>query len=65
MPNCHQRPPHGGYPEAKKALFLDAIARVEKYIENYEDADYWGGAPVKPWPPNIKDLKLLVEKAKQ
>ena len=39
---------------------LEAIARIEKYVLDYEDAPSWGGPTMYPAPPSIADLKAIL-----
>jgi hypothetical protein len=43
----------------------DAISRVERYIEVYEDAPNWGGPTMYPKAPAIADLRELVSLARK
>jgi hypothetical protein len=38
----------------------DKIARIERYIAEYEDASNWGGPTMYPAPPKISDLRSLL-----
>ena len=44
----------GGEPTA-----VEVIARVDAYIEHYEDAPNWGGPTMYPAPLSIADIKAL------
>lgn len=39
---------------------VDARARVERYIAEYEDAPNWGGPTIYPKAPSIADLREIL-----
>lgn len=48
------------YKKLLRESIPDPIMRINEYIKAYEDAPSWGGPTQYPSPPNIEDLKAIL-----